>query len=54
VPNNKSDRLSAAIEVIQAHDDALSELTDHVEVQSRLILALFQALDRISNAKTDE
>jgi hypothetical protein len=54
VPNNESDHLSAVIEVIQAHDDALSDLTDHVEVQSQLILALFQALDRIAAAKTDE
>jgi hypothetical protein len=54
VPDNESAPLSAAIEVIQAHDDALSELTDHVEVQVQLILALLQALDRIAGAKTDE
>jgi hypothetical protein len=54
VPDSESAPLSTAIEVIQAHDDALSELSDYVEVQSQLILALFQALDRIAGAKNDE
>ena len=54
MPDPEARRLTTAIEVLEAHDEALSALIDHVEVQSRLIVALFKALDEISSAKVND